>query len=106
MEKPRKRANHRNFEDKPEYAEANNEASMTIQGDASSIQEIMIKYAQGLELPRRPSEYLDADFNNPEAFRSPEVDLTDIHVYKNRMEEYKALVDEYESAKTQEEPKP
>lgn len=75
---------------------------MTVQGEAQTIQEIMAKYAQGLELPRRNAQYLDADFDNPDAFKSPDVDLVDLQQHQERMAEYKYLVDEYERSKEKE----
>ena len=59
--------------------EPNNGKLVTVQNDAPSIRTLMERYANGIPLQFRQSEYLDAeDIRSINKFYSPALDLTDI----------------------------
>lgn len=84
----------RTIVDRPGSSEDKFPPSMTIQGEALSIDEVIEKYSSGLDLPRRPSAYIDAEFDAPEGFYSPDVDLTDLDRMKKRVASYEGIIAE------------
>jgi len=59
--------------------ERNNGKLVTVQNDAPSIRQLMERYANGIPLQFRQSEYLDVnDIRSINQFYSPALDLTDL----------------------------
>jgi len=64
---------------KPSKPEHNSGKLMTVQNDAPSIRQLMERYANGIPLQFRQSEYLDVeDIRSINQFYSPALDLTDL----------------------------
>lgn len=86
--------------------ERNNGKLMTVQNDAPSIRQLMERYANGIPLQFRQSEYLDVDdIRSINAFYSPALDLTDLdtlNVQVGRLEQTKAALEKQIAAITPE----
>jgi len=82
---------------KPHKGENNNGKLMTVQNDAPSIRQLIERYANGIPLQFRQSEYLDVDdIRSINQFYSPALDLTDLDVLNaqvGRLEQTKAALE-------------
>lgn len=69
-----------NYDPSEDKGEISLKPTQTIPDEALSIQEILQRFTQGYEFPRKPTHYDDTDdFDDVDPTRAPDFDLSDAH---------------------------
>lgn len=75
--------------------EINEQPSQTVQNETESIQELLVKYSQGMQINRKVMTYFDnEDLETINRFYSPgQLDLTDIDKLNDHVQHLQASID-------------